>query len=152
MADRRNRRWRFALLLVLTAAAGAGTWVVRRWFGSGRPVRDEWAGAVATTVGVPEPTTPAESRRSAGVADPAGQASDDEPVPDGPYGPGSAAPLPDGSAPSPEFTIKANATSKLFHPPSSPYFRRTKPAAWFRTAEDAERAGFTEWKPKPRGT
>jgi hypothetical protein len=76
----------------------------------------------------------------------------EKPVPDGPYGPGSAAPLPDGSAPGPEFTIKGNAKSMLFHPPSSPYFGRTKPEAWFRTAEDAERAGFTEWKPKPRGT
>jgi hypothetical protein len=38
----------------------------------------------------------------------------------------------------------------LFHPPSSPYFERTKPEAWFRTAEDAEKAGFTEWKPRPR--
>ncbi|MEU7812633.1 hypothetical protein AB0B41_09565, partial [Pseudonocardia sp. NPDC049154] len=75
-----------------------------------------------------------------------------EEIPEGPYGPGSAAPLPDGSAPSPEFTIKGNATSMLFHPPSSPYFGRTKPAAWFRTAEDAERAGFTEWKPKPRAS
>lgn len=69
-----------------------------------------------------------------------------------PYGPGSAAPLADGSAPGPEYTIKGNASSMLFHPPSSPYFRRTKPEAWFRTAEDAEKAGFTEWKPKPRAT
>ena len=65
--------------------------------------------------------------------------------------PGAAAALPDGSAPGPEYTIKGNASSKLFHLPSSPYYRRTKAEAWFRTAEEAERAGFTEWKPKPRG-
>ncbi|GAA1869295.1 hypothetical protein GCM10009836_57340 [Pseudonocardia ailaonensis] len=67
-----------------------------------------------------------------------------------PYGPGSAAPLPDGSAPGPEFTIKGNASSKLFHTPASPYYRRTKAEAWFRTPEDAERAGFTAWRPRPR--
>jgi hypothetical protein len=67
-----------------------------------------------------------------------------------PYGPGSAAPLANGDSPGPEYTIKGNASSMLFHPPSSPYFERTKPEAWFRTAEDAEKAGFTEWKPRPR--
>ncbi|WP_246245145.1 sunset domain-containing protein [Pseudonocardia bannensis] len=66
------------------------------------------------------------------------------------YGPGSALPLPDGSAPSPEYTIKGNGNSKLFHAPTSPYFGRTKAEVWFRTAEDARRAGFTEWTRKPR--
>ncbi|MCE3553321.1 hypothetical protein LWC33_17880 [Pseudonocardia sp. RS11V-5] len=97
----------------------------------------------------PSPAEKSASEEETGAEEPPAAAA--EPVPDGPYGPGSAAPLPDGSAPSPEFTIKGNASSMLFHPPSSPYFRRTKPAAWFRTAEDARRAGFTEWKPKPRG-
>jgi hypothetical protein len=230
MADRRNRRRGGILLLGVAGAAGAGVWVVWRRSGAGRPVRDEWARAVATPspskVGAPEsvavgsggsvngsagvngsgvngsgvngsahngrapqgllsmteapdaekpgaekpavekpaaekraaekraaekraaPKPPAKKPRAENPTDkPAAEAE----IPDGPYGPGSAAPLPDGSAPGPEFTIKGNATSMLFHPPSSPYFGRTKPAAWFRTAEDAERAGFTEWKPKPRG-
>ncbi|WP_433505675.1 hypothetical protein ACQP04_03745 [Pseudonocardia halophobica] len=95
---------------------------------------------------------PAAEKRTAEEKTEVQQPATSEEIPDGPYGPGSAAPLPDGSAPSPEFTIKGNATSMLFHPPSSPYFGRTKPAAWFRTAEDAERAGFTEWKPKPRAS
>ncbi|QJY45221.1 hypothetical protein [Pseudonocardia broussonetiae] len=68
------------------------------------------------------------------------------------YGPGSAAPLPDGSAPGPEYTIKGNAQSKLFHPPSSPYFGRTRAEVWFRTAQDAEAAGFTAYTPRRRGT
>ncbi|MBW0119843.1 sunset domain-containing protein [Pseudonocardia oceani] len=68
------------------------------------------------------------------------------------YGPGSAAPLPDGSAPGPEYTIKGNAQSKLFHPPSSPYFRRTRAEVWFRTAEDAQAAGFTAYSPRRRGS
>lgn len=64
--------------------------------------------------------------------------------------PPGAFPLPDGSPPSPEYTIKGNAGSKLFHRPSSPYYARTKPDMWFRTAEDATAAGFTEWRPKKR--
>jgi hypothetical protein len=66
------------------------------------------------------------------------------------YGPGSAAPLPDGSAPGPEYTIKGNAGSMLFHRPDSPYYARTKAEVWFRTATDARAAGFTEWVPRSR--
>ena len=66
------------------------------------------------------------------------------------YGLGSAAPLPDGSAPGPEYTIKGNAGSMLFHRPDSPYYARTKAEVWFRTATDARAAGFTEWVPRSR--
>lgn len=245
MADRRNRRRGGILLLGAAGAAGAaGAWVLWRRSGAGRPVRDQWARAVATpsasAIGPAESVavgsvngsagatgsgvngsahngrapqgllarteTPAPEKRAAPPTKPAPEPTTGKPAPrapaperstekpaaekpaaekptaekpavekpaadkpaaekptgqqppaseeilDGPYGPGSAAPLPDGSAPSPDFTIKGNATSMLFHPPSSPYFGRTKPAAWFRTAEDAERAGFTEWKPKPRAS
>ena len=64
--------------------------------------------------------------------------------------PGAAAAGPDGSAPDPEYTIKATTGSLLFHPPTSPYFRRTKAEIWFRSAADARAAGFTEWTPKKR--
>jgi hypothetical protein len=64
--------------------------------------------------------------------------------------PGAAPSLPDGSAPGPQYTIKGNAGSKLFHSPTSPYFTRTKAEYWFRTAEDARAAGFTEWTPRKR--
>jgi hypothetical protein len=67
-----------------------------------------------------------------------------------PFGPGSARSLPDGSAPGPEYQIKGNTSSMLFHPPTSPYYKRTKPEVWFRTAEDARAAGFTEWAPRRR--
>ncbi len=66
------------------------------------------------------------------------------------HGPGSAEPLPDGSAPGPEYTIKGNADSMLFHRPTSPYYARTKAEVWFRTATDARAAGFTEWSPTKR--
>jgi hypothetical protein len=64
--------------------------------------------------------------------------------------PGAAAALPDGSPPGPEYTIKAKAGSALFHSAGSPYFARTRAEFWFRTAADAEAAGFTAWAPRRR--
>jgi hypothetical protein len=64
--------------------------------------------------------------------------------------PGAVAAGPDGSAPDPDYTIKASTGSLLFHSPASPYFRRTKAEIWFRSAADAQAAGFTEWTPKKR--
>ena len=81
---------------------------------------------------------------------------DEEPTPtataaiESPYGPGSAQPLPDGAAPSPDYVIKGNAGSMLFHTPESPYYRRTRADAWFRAEEDARRAGFAPWNRKIR--
>lgn len=95
---------------------------------SGRPV--------APSAPPPAPATPPVPPRPAGP-------------PPGPYGPNSALPKPDGSAPSPEFTVKGNASAMLFHTPDSPYYARTRAEVWFRSAEDAERAGFRAWN-KPR--
>lgn len=67
----------------------------------------------------------------------------------GPFGPGSALPLPDGSAPAPEFRIKARTSSMVFHTESSPFYERLEPQVWFRDQEDAKRAGFTSWE-RPR--
>jgi hypothetical protein len=69
-----------------------------------------------------------------------------------PAAPGGAGgvPGPDGEAPGPEFTIKGNADSMLFHTPQSPYFERTRAEVWFRTADEAVAAGFTEWRPHRR--
>ncbi len=60
-----------------------------------------------------------------------------------PFGAESALPLEDGSAPSDEYTIKGNAGSMLYHPPTSPFYGRTKAEVWFTTAEAAEAAGFS---------
>jgi hypothetical protein len=67
----------------------------------------------------------------------------------GPFGPGSALPLPDGSAPSPQFRIKARTSSMVFHTESSPFYDRLEPQVWFASQEDAQRAGFTSWE-RPR--
>jgi hypothetical protein len=60
-----------------------------------------------------------------------------------PFGPGSALPEAGGGAPGPEFTVKGNAGSKLYHGPESPYYTRTRAEVWFTTADAAEAAGFS---------
>ena len=62
----------------------------------------------------------------------------------GPH-PRSALPAADGSAPSPDYPVKANEGSHRYHTPDSPYYVRTRGDVWFRTAEDARAAGFTAW-------
>ena len=60
-----------------------------------------------------------------------------------PYGPGSAAPLEGGAAPSSEFTIKGNVDSMLYHRPDSRSYSVTNAEVWFDSPESAEAAGFT---------
>jgi large subunit ribosomal protein L4 len=60
-----------------------------------------------------------------------------------PYGPGSALPLADGSAPA-GFDIKGNEDSMKFHTTDSPWYGRTKAEVWFSTVEAAEAAGFVD--------
>lgn len=59
------------------------------------------------------------------------------------FGPDSAAPLEDGSAPE-GFEIKGNADSMKFHQPGGQWYDATIAEVWFRTPEAAEAAGFTE--------
>lgn len=57
-----------------------------------------------------------------------------------------AVPGPDGEAPGPEYTIKGNADSMLYHTPASPSYERTRAEVWFRSADEAVAAGFKEWQ------
>ena len=59
------------------------------------------------------------------------------------FGPDSAAPLADGSAPE-GFDIKGNADSMLYHEPDGRWYDATVAEVWFRTAEAAQAAGFTK--------
>ncbi|WP_347754523.1 50S ribosomal protein L4 [Agrococcus sp. ProA11] len=59
------------------------------------------------------------------------------------FGPGSHAPLEDGSAPE-GFEIKGNASSKKYHRPEGRWYAQTEAEVWFRDAEAAEAAGFVE--------
>jgi hypothetical protein len=63
-------------------------------------------------------------------------------VPPGPFGPGSAMPMPGGMSPSSEYTIKASVTALRYCSPESPKFDRTVAEVWFRSVADAERVGF----------
>jgi uncharacterized protein YccT (UPF0319 family) len=67
-----------------------------------------------------------------------------------PYGPGSAKALAGGAAPSNDFTVKGKVASKLFHTKESANFGRLKADVWFKTAQDAEKAGFTAWNKKTK--
>ena len=54
---------------------------------------------------------------------------------------GGAAPLEDGSAPE-GYTIKGNKDSMKYHEPDGQWYDQTIAEVWFKTAEDAEAAGF----------
>jgi hypothetical protein len=58
--------------------------------------------------------------------------------------PGALPALAGGSSPDPAYTVKAKVATKTFHVPGGPYFTRTRADVWFRTADDARAAGFTE--------
>ena len=79
---------------------------------------------------------PAEARESEPVVEVEDSSAD------GPYGPGSAAPLEDGSAPD-GFTVKGNADSMMYHTTESRWYEQTVAEAWFVDAAAAEAAGFS---------
>ena len=132
------------------------------------PEPAEAAGEVAAPVpdrGLRPSPRPSPVRRAAkpepsNLRSPNRRSPDPEPMPSGQalFAPpaaeatSGASPLPDGAAPGPEYTIKGNADSMLFHTPDSPYYKRTKAEVWFREADEARAAGFTEWTPKKRAT
>ncbi|MDQ2584172.1 sunset domain-containing protein [Saccharothrix yanglingensis] len=51
-------------------------------------------------------------------------------------------------APTGEFEVKGSSKSRIFHTAESPYFKRMKGDVVFRSAAEAERAGYTRWAPK----
>ncbi len=54
---------------------------------------------------------------------------------------GAAASTEDGSAPE-GYTVKGNADSGLYHEPDGQWYEATVAEFWFKSAEDAEKAGF----------
>ena len=171
---RRRRRWIVPLL-----AIGAGVWFVRTrripvqgtWVPpmpsstpapASAPVPRHAAATPEAATLDPEPTGEAPKHAAAatnGSAPPAEAAPVESAEPaenplftEAPAEPAKgAAPLADGSAPGPEYVIKGNADSMLFHTESSPYYGRTKADVWFRTEEEATAAGFTKWtRRRPR--
>ncbi|GAB2748661.1 hypothetical protein GCM10027174_23790 [Salinifilum aidingensis] len=82
-------------------------------------------------------------RESAPPHPPAPQAEPDED--DQPPFPGAVWAKPDGRSPDKEHRIKGNVRSKRYHTMQSPYYERTKATVWFRSAAEAEQAGFSPW-------
>jgi large subunit ribosomal protein L4 len=64
---------------------------------------------------------------------------------------GAAAPLEDGSAPE-GYTVKGNADSGLYHEPDGRWFDATVAEFWFKTAADAEAAGFKKAGSRAKST
>jgi len=56
---------------------------------------------------------------------------------------GAKAPLKSGGAPK-GYEVKGNADSGLYHEPDGQWYDATEAEFWFKSAEDAEAAGFTE--------
>jgi hypothetical protein len=100
------------------------------------PVAEPAATPVAESPAEPEPAAPVTPATTS--------------VEEGPFGPGSAKPNADGSAPGDDYTVKGKRSSKLFHTAESPYFGRTKADVWFKTPADAESAGFAAWNHKKK--
>ncbi|MCW2830022.1 MAG: hypothetical protein JWP31_714 [Aeromicrobium sp.] len=58
----------------------------------------------------------------------------------------AAEPPDDGGPPTPDHVVKGKTRSMIYHAPGTPAYQRTVADTWFRTAADAEAAGFR--KPK----
>ncbi|APU12615.1 MULTISPECIES: hypothetical protein [Actinoalloteichus] len=69
-----------------------------------------------------------------------------------PFGPGSAPAAPDGSAPTADYRVKANAKTRIYHTDQSPQFGTAKAQVWFRSEADAQRAGFAPWHTRRSGS
>jgi large subunit ribosomal protein L4 len=78
------------------------------------------------------------AKKVAATEDAPAKAEDDKP--DLPKG--AKAPLKSGGAPK-GFPVKGNADSGLFHEPEGQWYDATEAEFYFKTAEDAEAAGFT---------
>jgi large subunit ribosomal protein L17 len=75
------------------------------------------------------------------AAEDAAAASDETAVVELPEG--AAAANEDGSAPE-GYTVKGNADSGKYHEPDGQWYEQTIAEFWFKSAEDAEKAGFTK--------
>ncbi|SEC46289.1 LSU ribosomal protein L4P [Nocardioides exalbidus] len=98
------------------------------------------AAAPATKAEKPAATTeaPAEVKAFADVPAADEAAADEAPA----LPQGAKAPLKSGKAPK-GYEVKGNADSGLYHEPDGQWYDATEAEFWFKSAEDAEAAGFT---------
>ena len=100
-------------------------------------------GAYETFVGADVAAAPTGKPVKAADTAPKTKAAAKPTASEGPYGAASAEPLESGDAPE-GFTIKGNQSSKKYHRPDGRWYEQTTAEVWFKTAEDAEAAGFIE--------
>jgi large subunit ribosomal protein L17 len=96
-----------------------------------------------TTADTPDDTETPQDSRAPYIDGPEAPGGEPDDATDGGYGPGSAAPAEDGSVPA-GFEIKGNADSMKYHEPDGQWYDQTVAEVYFRTADDAEKAGFTK--------
>ncbi len=102
------------------------------------------AGSYADAVGASAaPVLPVFDEVAAGVAARAATGEEPPAGTEPAAGDGWASPGPDGKGPE-GWTVKGKADAKVFHTEDSPWYRRTKADVWFRDAEAAAAAGFTD--------
>jgi large subunit ribosomal protein L17 len=94
-----------------------------------KDARKKTAGAGATAPDAPTPETSEAESAGAGSS-----GTTELPA-------GAAAPLEDGSAPE-GYAVKGNADSGLYHEPDGQWYEQTVAEFWFKSAADAEAAGF----------
>jgi large subunit ribosomal protein L4 len=106
---------------------------------------DVFVGGVTSTssstsvpVETPAVEVPAKAEVAESEADVASDSEAEEPV----LPKGAKAPLKSGGAPK-GYEIKGNADSGLYHEPGSQWYDATEAELYFKSAEDAEAAGFT---------
>jgi large subunit ribosomal protein L17 len=91
--------------------------------------------AAAKTEEAPE-KAPAKKAAAKKAETPEIASADDKPLPAGAHAATESGEAPRG------YKIKGNADSGLYHVPGSAFYDRTVAEIWFKTAEDAEAAGF----------
>ena len=152
--DKVRRRRRRRAVLVPLATVGVAVWAVRRRLTEANGPADGWhtlppaprpAPPPPAVPEVAEPPVPRAARgASPSLADRAAAAAAAVEMPARPEPDGALPALADGSSPDADYTIKGKAATKAFHLPGGAYYTRTRADVWFRTADDARAAGFTE--------
>ena len=114
-----------------------------------RAVKEAEAAEVTAPAEVTEPTEPAEvseAVEATEVTEPApSDAAGSVVDPDATEVPaGAVVANDDGSSPDESYTVKGNADSGRFHEPDGQWYDQTVAEFWFKSAADAEAAGFTK--------
>ena len=103
------------------------------------PTTSSWAAPAAS--GRVRKTTEAKAAPKAARTEKADKAAEPEVAAFAAVPEGAKAPLKSGNAPK-GYDIKGNADSGLYHEPDGQWYDATVAEFWFKSAEDAEAAGF----------